>query len=77
VPLLLTHHFRQVDPTTGTLVGAMSDLQAGRAGELVTSAGQELTFRSFPDMPHAMHRYQPAIYAETVVEWATKLGLLG
>jgi hypothetical protein len=28
-------------------------------------------------MPHAMHRYQPAVYTDTVVEWATKLGLLG
>jgi pimeloyl-ACP methyl ester carboxylesterase len=77
VPVLLTHHFHQVDEATGALVGAMSDLQASRAGELVTGAGQDLTFRSFPDMPHAMHRYQPAVYTDTVVEWATKLGLLG
>jgi hypothetical protein len=76
VPVLLTQHFHQVDEATGTLVGAMSDLQASRAAELVTVAGQDLTFRSFPDMPHAMHRYQPALFTGTVVDWATKLGLL-
>ena len=35
VPVLLTQHFHQVDEATGTLVGAMSDLQASRAAELV------------------------------------------
>jgi hypothetical protein len=77
VPVLLTQHFHQVDEATGVLVGAMSDLQAARAGELVTGAGQDLTFLSFPDMPHAMHRYQPALFTDTVVGWARKLGLLG
>ena len=77
VPVLLTQHFHQVDEATGTLVGAMSDLQASRAAELVAGAGQDLTFRSFPDMPHALHRYQPALFTDTVVDWATKLGLLG
>jgi pimeloyl-ACP methyl ester carboxylesterase len=77
VPVLLTQHFHQVDEATGTLVGAMSDLQATRAGELVTAAGQDFTFRSFPEMPHAMHLYQPALYTELMVEWAGKLGLLG
>ena len=77
VPVLLTHHFHQVDEATGTLVGAMSDLQARRARELVAGAGQEITLLSFPDMPHAMHTYQPALYTSTVVDWATKLSLLG
>lgn len=77
VPVLLTHHFHEVDEATGTLVGAMSDLQARRAGELVTAAGQDFTLLTFPDMPHAMHTYQPALYTDTVVDWATKLGLLG
>jgi pimeloyl-ACP methyl ester carboxylesterase len=77
VPVLLTHHFHKVDETTGTLVGALSDLQARRAGELVRAAGCEFTMMSFPDIPHAMHSYQPKLYTDTVVDWATKLGLLG
>jgi hypothetical protein len=28
-------------------------------------------------MPHALHRYQPALVTDTVVDWATKLGLPG
>jgi hypothetical protein len=32
---------------------------------------------SFPDMPHAMHSYQPKLYTGTIVDWAAKLGLLG
>jgi hypothetical protein len=28
VPVLFTHHFRLVDPATGVLMGAVSDLQA-------------------------------------------------
>ncbi len=76
VPVLLTHHFHATDETTGTLVGALSDLQARRAGDLVTAAGQDFTVLSFPDMPHAMHSYQPKLYTDTVVDWARRLGLL-
>jgi pimeloyl-ACP methyl ester carboxylesterase len=69
VPVLVTHHFRQVDEHTGRLTGGMSDLQASRVQELVTAAGQDVTYRSFPEMGHAMHRQDPALYAETVIEW--------
>jgi hypothetical protein len=51
-PVLFTHHFHQVDAATGTLTGALSDLQARRAGELVTAAGQKFDYRSLPQMPH-------------------------
>jgi pimeloyl-ACP methyl ester carboxylesterase len=77
VPVLLTHHFHMVDEATGALVGALSDLQVRRAEELVTASGHGFTLISFPDMPHAMHTYQPKLYTDTVVDWATKLGLLG
>jgi hypothetical protein len=30
VPVLFTHHSRAIDPATGRLVGAISNLQAGR-----------------------------------------------
>jgi pimeloyl-ACP methyl ester carboxylesterase len=74
VPVLFTHHFHQVDEATGTLTGALSDLQARRAGELVTAAGQQFTYRSFPQMPHSMHEHAPDVYARTLIDWAAALG---
>ncbi|MGW1564082.1 alpha/beta fold hydrolase [Streptomyces sp. NPDC002144] len=73
VPVLFTHHFHQVDETTGTLMGALSDLQVRRVEELVTAAGQRFTYRAFPEMPHSMHGHDPKTYARTVVEWSTTL----
>jgi hypothetical protein len=77
VPVLLTQHFHATDETTGALVGAISDLQAGYAAELVRAAGQELTMLTFPDMPHSMHTYQPKLYTDTITGWVKGLGLPG
>jgi hypothetical protein len=52
---------------------AISDLQVRRAGELVTAAGQEFTYRPFPQMPHSMHEHAPDVYARTLIDWATSL----
>lgn len=76
VPVLLTHHYRAVDDASDTLTGALSDVQARRAGEIIAQAGQEFTYQSFPDMPHGMHMYQPKTYADTLVQWTSGLGLL-
>jgi pimeloyl-ACP methyl ester carboxylesterase len=73
VPVLFTHHFRRVDEATGQLMGAISDVQAGRVRELVEGAGQPFDYRSFPQMGHAMHSQDPALFATTLTEWA--LGL--
>ena len=73
VPVLFTHHFRKVDPETGRLGGAISDLQAARVRELVTEAGQTIDYLSFPDMAHSMHRQDPALFAGTVTGWALRL----
>ena len=73
VPVLFTHHFRHVDAATGTLMGAVSDLQAARARELVEGAGQPFEYQSFPEMPHSMHGTDPALFARTVTEWAARL----
>jgi len=73
VPVLFTHHFRMVDPATGALMGAVSDLQAARARVLVEAAGQPFEYRSFPEMPHSMHGADPELYARTVTEWAATL----
>jgi pimeloyl-ACP methyl ester carboxylesterase len=73
VPVLFTHHFRRVDEASGTLLGAISDLQAARARELVEGAGQPFGYLSFPEMPHSMHGADPALFARTVTEWASAL----
>lgn len=72
-PILLTHHVRQLDPVSGRLLGALSDEQAARARELVESAGQRVSYQSFPDAPHAMHRIDPERFAETITGWYAQL----
>jgi pimeloyl-ACP methyl ester carboxylesterase len=69
VPVLLTHHFHQEDEESGQLMGALSDLQARKVGELVRAAGQRFDQRAFPEMGHAMHSLDPKLYVETVREW--------
>jgi len=69
VPVLFTHHFHQLDPLTGALMGAISDLQVARVEQLVTTAGQPFTYRPFPGMPHSMHGHDPKLYADTLTEW--------
>lgn len=74
VPVLFTHHFRKVDEDTGTLMGAISDLQARQVQQIVTQAGQDFTYLSFPEMPHSMHGHDPDQYVKAVVEWSASLG---
>jgi pimeloyl-ACP methyl ester carboxylesterase len=66
VPVLLTHHFHVLDEKTGTLMGALSDLQAARARELIEAAGQPVAYRSFPKMGHAMHAQDPKLFVTTL-----------
>ena len=72
-PVLYTHHFRNVDENRGTLLGAASDLQARRVCELVTGAGQQIDYRSFPAMPHVMHDTDPKLFTQLLVEFEAKL----
>jgi pimeloyl-ACP methyl ester carboxylesterase len=72
VPVLFTHHFRSVDPETGVLMGALSDLQAHRVRELLADAGVAVDYRSFDQMGHSMHGQDPALFAETLLDWASK-----
>ena len=73
VPVLFTHHFHQIDPFTGALMGAISDLQVARVEQLVTAAGQTFTYRSLPTMPHSMHSQDPKLYADALTEWYAAL----
>ncbi len=73
VPVLFTHHFHERDEESGMELGALSDFQANRVRELVTGAGQDFTYQSFPGMPHSMHLHQPELYARTVIDWVETL----
>ena len=74
IPVLLTHHFRALDPATGGLLGALSDLQAARVRELVAAAGRRIDYKSFPTMGHSMHGQDPKLFRDTLVEWVASLG---
>jgi pimeloyl-ACP methyl ester carboxylesterase len=73
VPVRLTHHARHVDEASGRLMGAITDAQARRAGELIAAAGQPFDYVSLPDAAHAMHAADPARFAGVVRDWAAKL----
>lgn len=73
VPVLLTHHFRNTDPNTGALTGAMSDLQASRAQALIEAAGQPFTYIDAPDAAHSMHRMDPPRFVRILTDWAQAL----
>lgn len=73
VPILLTHHFREIDPVTGGLMGAISDQQVARARELVTAAGQPFEVVDLPNMAHAMHAHAPQQFTATIVDWLSSL----
>jgi pimeloyl-ACP methyl ester carboxylesterase len=73
VPVLFTHHFRMVDEATGSVMGASSDIQAARARELISAAGQLCDYRSFATMGHSMHGQDPKLFTDTLVDWAATL----
>ena len=73
VPILITHHFREIDPGTGALMGAVSDQQVARARELIRAAGQLCDVVDAPDMAHSMHQHDPERFMTTVLEWSTQL----
>jgi pimeloyl-ACP methyl ester carboxylesterase len=71
--VLLTHHMRVTNEGSGFLFGAMSDQQAQRVQDLLTGAGVDVEYRSFPDVGHSMHGDRPELYVETLFEWAAKI----
>ena len=72
-PVLLTHHMRIIVPDTGNLIGAMSDVQAAKAHDLVAQSGQPIEYVSLPNAAHAMHHADAELFAATVTAWAQKL----
>jgi pimeloyl-ACP methyl ester carboxylesterase len=73
VPVLLTHHFRMIDEATGSLLGAISDLQVERVRKLVTDAGNAFSYVSLPTMGHSLHRQDPRLYVDTLTDWVESL----
>jgi pimeloyl-ACP methyl ester carboxylesterase len=72
-PVLFTHHARRIDPASGNLIGAISDLQAMKVKEIVENAGQPFEYVSLPDAAHAMHRADPDTFVRVLRQWALKL----
>ncbi|WP_269305865.1 alpha/beta fold hydrolase [Aeromicrobium sp. HA] len=72
-PVLVTHHFRLIDPTTAGLMGAMSDLQAEKAMELMREAGVKVDYVDAPDAPHIMHALEPERYVGILRDWVSTL----
>ena len=71
-PVLFTHHAWRMGEG-GNLIGAISGPQVEQVKRLVTAAGQPFVYKSFPETPHSMHGDDPALYARTVIEWASSL----
>lgn len=73
VPVLFTHHARQVIPETGMLVGAVADIQAATVRAMVAGCGVPIEYVSLPNAAHAMHAADPELFAKTVGDWAKRL----
>jgi pimeloyl-ACP methyl ester carboxylesterase len=73
VPVLMTHHMRAPALVNGRFLGAISDDQAARVGELIKAAGQRFDYQSHPAMGHFMHAQDPDLYAKVVTEWVATL----
>ena len=71
-PVLFTHHAWRMGEG-GNLIGAISGPQVEQVKRLVTAVGQPFVYKSFPETPHSMHGDDPALYARTVIEWASSL----
>lgn len=72
-PMLFTHHMRLIDPASGALFGAISDVQVEKAREIVTAAGQRFDLVQAPDAAHSMHAADPPRFAEILTRWAATL----
>ncbi|KAH9910073.1 hydrolase [Xylariomycetidae sp. FL2044] len=75
VPVLFTHHFSYVDPASGNLVGAGTDLEVDHVERLVKSTGNSFTRLDFPKEPHSMHSHDAGLYVRTVTKWLEDIGL--
>jgi hypothetical protein len=54
-------------------MGALSDVQAQRAMELITEAGQQVDHQTFPTTGHSIHGESSQRFADTLVARAATL----
>ena len=73
IQLICSDPYLTVDPGTGQLSGALSDLQAAVVRDIVAAAGQPFEYVSLPDAAHAMHQVDPARFAQVLTKWARTL----
>lgn len=73
VPILLTHHYHDIDPLTGGVLGALTDQQVERARQLITEADQPFELREIPGMAHHMHQQDPQLFASIISQFASTL----
>ena len=73
VPVLITHHARMIEPKSGHLIGALSDMQVGKVREIITGAGQPVEYVSLPDAAHILHQTDPQRFADVLTAWAKSL----
>ncbi len=71
--VLMTHHGRSIDATSGELVGAMSDQQARAALELMGSAGVDVEYRSIPGAAHVLHAHDATHYVRILRDWLLQM----
>jgi pimeloyl-ACP methyl ester carboxylesterase len=71
-PILMTHHHRAFHPS-GDFIGSLSDHQAQKAQEIMSSAGVKVDYQSYPEAHHMMHQMDPTLFANVLTEWAATL----
>lgn len=74
VPVLFTHHMRMLDPDTGHLIGASTDIQAQNACRIMREAGAAVTYTSLLEAAHVMHTADAEGYVKIVTDWIDTLG---
>jgi pimeloyl-ACP methyl ester carboxylesterase len=70
VPVLLTHHHRETEASTGNLIGAISDEQVRQVRRLVGEAEQRFEYIDLPKMAHSMHFEEPERFAQILLDWS-------
>jgi pimeloyl-ACP methyl ester carboxylesterase len=72
-PMLLTHHHREIEASSGNIIGAISDEQVAQVRRLVGEAGQRFDYVDLPGAQHQMHFEDPERFSQILIEWEATL----
>ncbi len=72
-PILYTFHSAISASMTGSAKEAIIIEMVAHIQNQIKGAGQPLTFHSFPQMGHLMHREDPKLYVKTLLDWEKTL----